>query len=178
MKIEQQTLEPVAGFSKQIGFFLAGMEEVRAQLREAVSDLSNEEVSAKLMPGAHSISQLILHCGEAEWWWIHTVVAERKLDEEEAKREAHWDVLLDDDFAAKNYSAGFCIKEIDRISSKGRELLKDLQDHELGRYFGFEKDDGTRIEKTLRWILHHLIDHEAQHKGQILMIKRLLRERE
>jgi uncharacterized damage-inducible protein DinB len=26
----------------------------------------------------------------------------------------------------------------------------------------------------LRWILHHLIDHEAQHKGQIMLLRRLL----
>lgn len=29
------------------------------------------------------------------------------------------------------------------------------------------------LEQSLRWILHHLIDHEAQHKGQALMLERL-----
>ena len=33
---------------------------------------------------------------------------------------------------------------------------------------------GQESEYNLRWILHHLIDHEAQHKGQILMLKRLM----
>lgn len=33
------------------------------------------------------------------------------------------------------------------------------------------------MEVSLRWVLHHhLADHEAQHKGQILMLKRLLEE--
>ena len=144
-----------------------------------MKDLSDEEISAKLMRGTHSIGQLILHCAEAEWWWIHVVVAEKPLDEEEAKREAHWDVLLDEDFASKKYSAEFCIAEIDRITKRSRNVLTDFQNHDLGRYFGWDKDDGTRIEKSLRWILHHLIDHEAQHKGQILLLKRrLLREEE
>jgi uncharacterized damage-inducible protein DinB len=43
----------------------------------------------------------------------------------------------------------------------------------LDRTFSFERRDTTE-ERSLRWILHHLIDHEAQHKGQILMLKRLL----
>ncbi len=176
MNLEQQTLKPVSGVAEQIGFYLAGLEEVRNQMREAVKDLSNEENSRNLIPGVHSIGQLILHCGEAEWWWIHCVVAEKRLDEEEAKREAHWDVLLDEDFTSKGYSAEFCIAEIGKITARSKGVLESLQDHDLGRYFGWEKDDGTRIEKSLRWILHHLIDHEAQHKGQILMLKRLLRE--
>ena len=177
MRVKQETLKPVEGVAEQIGFYLAGLEEVRGQLREVVEDLTEEEVSAKLSPTNHSIGQLILHCAEAEWWWIHTVVAEKPLDEEQAKREAHWDILLDEDFASKQYSSEFCIAEVDRITAMSKEVLQVFQDHDLGRYFGWDKDDETRIEKSLRWILHHLIDHEAQHKGQILMLKRLLRER-
>ncbi len=175
MKIEKEDLKPIAGFPIQIGYYLSGMEEVRAQLREAAADLTNAEVSAKLMPNTHSIGQLILHCAEAEWWWIQAVAAEKELNQEEARREAYWDVLLDTEFASKNYSAQFCIDELDRVSGSGKKILARMTDDDLERYFGWEKEDGTRFENSLRWILHHLIDHEAQHKGQILMIKRLLR---
>ena len=175
MKIEQQTLTPVSGIAKEIGFYLSGLQEVREQLRETVEDLSNEEISAKVLPNTHSIGQLILHCGEAEWWWIQCVVAGKNLGDE-AKKKAHWDILLDEDFVSKNYSAQYCLETIDDISNLTLETLKNFPNEDLGRYFGWDKNDGTRIEKTLRWILHHLIDHEAQHKGQILMLKRLLKE--
>ena len=95
---------------------------------------------------------------------------------EEAKQKAHWDVLMDENFAEHGYTAEFCVSEIDQISDWSLEVLAKLQDHDLGRLFGYENREGERIEKSLRWILHHLIDHEAQHKGQILMLKRLLRE--
>lgn len=176
MKIEKEVFEPVPDFPKEIGFYLSGMDEVRGQLRKAVADLSDEEISAKVLPSVHSIGQLILHIAEAEWWWIQCIVAERELDEEEAREKAHWDVLLDEDFASKNYSARFCIGEIDKISRWTRESLKKFTGRDLERFFGWDRRDGTRMEKSLRWILHHLIDHEAQHKGQILMLKRLLRE--
>jgi len=178
MSTEKQTLEPFEGFPTQIGFYLSGMEEVREQLRSAVKDLSNEEISAKFAPNSHSIGQLILHNAEAEWWWLKVVAAEKELDEEDAKREAFWDILLDEDFSSKAYSAEFCISAVDRVRVKCFEVLKELKDEDLDRYFGWDKDDGSKIEKSLRWILHHLIDHEAQHKGQILMLKRLLREQE
>lgn len=66
MKIEKVALESASGLSEQIGFYVSGMAEVRGQLREAVKDLSNEEISAKFTPNAHSIGQLILHNAEAE----------------------------------------------------------------------------------------------------------------
>ena len=176
MSIESQSLKPVEGVAEQIGYYISGLREVREQLRDVVADLTVEETSAKLMPSTHSIGQLILHCGEAEWWWIHSVVSERPIDREEAKQKAHWDVLMDENFAEHGYTAEFCVSEIDQISDWSLEVLAKLQDHDLGRLFGYENREGERIEKSLRWILHHLIDHEAQHKGQILMLKRLLRE--
>ena len=176
MNTEQQTLKSNLNFSKEIGFYIAGMEEVREQLDKAVKDLSDEEISAKFAPNTHSIGQLILHNAEAEWWWLKCVVAEKDLDEEEAKREAHWDVLLDEDFAAKNYSAKFCMDEAERVRKLCLAVISDFSDEKLDQFYGWDKDDGTRVEKSLRWVLHHLIDHEAQHKGQIFMIKRLLRE--
>ncbi len=175
MKIEKEIFEPMAGFTREIGFYLSGMAEVREQLSDTVKDLSDAEISAKVLPDVHSIGQLILHNAEAEWFWIECVLAEKELDEEVAKRELFWDVLLDEDFAAKNYSAEFCIKTADKVRGDCLETLKKFGDEDLETYFGFNKKDGRRIEVTLRYVLHHLIDHEAQHKGQILMLKRLLR---
>ncbi|MDQ3063579.1 MAG: DinB family protein, partial [Acidobacteriota bacterium] len=107
-------------------------------------------------------------------WWIHSIVAETELDEE-AKRFAHWDDTTETDFAEKGYSAEDCIGIIDEISRMSREILAKFGDEDLERLFGFDKKD-KRIEVSLRWVLHHLIDHEATHKGQIMMLKRLLRE--
>lgn len=177
MKTEKEIFEPMPNFPKEIGYYLSGMAEVREQLSDAVKDLSDKEISAKFTPNSHSIGQLILHNAEAEWWWIDCVLAEKELDEEVAKREVFWDVLLDEDFAAKNYSAEFCIETADKVRNSCQETLKKFGDKDLEKYFGFNKKDGRRIEVTLRYILHHLIDHEAQHKGQILMLKRLLREK-
>lgn len=176
MKIEKEVFEPMPNFPREIGFYLSGMAEVRAQLNDAVRDLSSEEISAKVLPNMQSIGQLILHNAEAEWFWIDCVLAEKELDEEVAKREVFWDVLLDEDFAAKNYSAEFCIKTANKVRISCQKNLKKFGDEDLETYFGFNKKDGRRIEVTLRYVLHHLIDHEAQHKGQILMLKRLLRE--
>lgn len=174
MKVERDILEPMAGVSKEIGFYLSGMEEIRAQLRKAVSDLTDEELARRITPKAHQIGALILHLGEADSWWIHSIVAEKELDEE-AKRFAHWDDTTETDFAEKNYSVKDCIERIDEITRMSRKILAGFSDEDLERMFGFDQKD-KRIEVSLRWVLHHLLDHEATHKGQIMMLKRLLRQ--
>jgi uncharacterized damage-inducible protein DinB len=173
MSEKKITLAPPEGVDEGIGYYLAGMEEVRSQLRKVVGELSSEQLHSKLRPDTHSIAQLALHCGEAEWWWIQCVVGGRPVDDE-LEGAVFWDVLEEGGDPPKDLTAGECIAEIDRISAKSRDLLSSFQDHDLGRYFERPRRDSSKQEYTLRWILHHLIDHEAQHKGQILMLKRLL----
>jgi len=174
MEIVKRTLQPVSGFSREIGLYLSQWEKVRALLREVVSDLSDEELSRRIVPGAHQIGGLILHLGEAESYWIHSIIDETELDDE-AKKLAHWFDTTETDFAEKGYVARECLDRIDEISRRSHEILRAFNDDDLEKLFGYNRD-GQRIEVSLRWVLCHLIEHESNHKGQISMLKRLLRE--
>ena len=170
--MSHRTLNSVPGFSTDIGFYLSGMEEVREQLREAVEEMSEEQIRRPAIPGAHSIAALVLHIGEAEWWWIQSILTGHKVTDE-IRNAPYWDVLKDPDgFSRKTYSAEFCLAEIKKIRAQTVETLSSFNDSQFDRVFTFERRGETH-DLTPRWILHHLIDHEAQHKGQILMLKRL-----
>ena len=75
----QHLLNPAEGFSPAIGFFVSGMEEVREQLAVAVGSMTNDQLGLRAVPGAHSIAALVLHIGEAEWWWMQCNVFGHKL---------------------------------------------------------------------------------------------------
>jgi uncharacterized damage-inducible protein DinB len=169
-------LKAAPGFSREIGFYLSQWEKTRAELREIVSDLTDAELAARITPEAHQIGALILHLGEAEAWWMLSVVAEKVLDEE-TKKFAHIYDTTETDFAAKGYSATECLERIDEINRRSREILLPLTDEDLGKIFSYELD-GKVVEASLRWIFCQLIDHEATHKGQIAMLKRLLRAKQ
>ncbi len=172
MTVEREILEAADGFTESIGFYLSAMEEVRAQLREVVAGLSVEEMGRLAFDGAHSIGALVLHIGEAEWWWMRCMIAGHELTPQD-RAQAYWDVLLDPEAVArKNYSAQFCLDEIERLRAQTRDILTSLTDTDLERIYTHHNDKRT-LEVSLRWVLHHLIDHEAQHKGQILMLKRM-----
>ncbi|MDQ2921916.1 MAG: DinB family protein [Acidobacteriota bacterium] len=171
--MSRKTLNSIPGLSTEIGFYLGGMEEVREQLREAVEGMSSDHIGRPAISDAHAIGALVLHIGEAEWYWLQCVVSGQKVTDQ-ISCAPYWDVLKDPKaFPEKSYSAEFCLNEIKKIREQTHEILATFKDSDLERIFSTERRGETH-ERSLRWILHHLIDHEAQHKGQILMLKRLM----
>ena len=171
--MRRRVLTPHPGLSTGIGYYLSGMEEVRSQLVAAVKTIPDDLIGKPAFLGAHSIGALVLHIGEAEWFWMQMVVGGHELTEED-KLAPCWDILDDVDGVLRNgYTTDFCLQETDKIRNQTRDLLYGYNDKDLERIIEFERN-GMTTEHNLRWILHHLIDHEAQHKGQILMLKRLM----
>ena len=85
MSVTRKDLRPAPGVTPAIGFYLAGMDEVREQLREAVGGMSDEEIGRHAVPGAHSVGALVLHIGEAEWFWMQCVISGHKLNDERSE---------------------------------------------------------------------------------------------
>jgi uncharacterized damage-inducible protein DinB len=149
------------------------MEEVRGQLKAAVKTIPDDLIGKPAFLGAHSIGGLVLHIGEAEWFWMQMVVSGHKLTDED-REAACWDILDDlERVAQRGYTAEFCLSEIEKIRNQTRDVLFSYNDKDLERIITFDRK-GQTTEYNLRYILHHLIDHEAQHKGQIFMLKRLM----
>jgi uncharacterized damage-inducible protein DinB len=149
------------------------MEEVRGQLSAAVKTVPDDLIGKPAFLGAHSIGGLVLHIGEAEWFWMQMVVSGHELTDED-RTAACWDILDDLERVARSgYTAEFCLSEIEKIRNQTRDVLFSYNDKDLERIITFERK-GQTTEYNLRYILHHLIDHEAQHKGQIFMLKRLM----
>jgi hypothetical protein len=104
---------------------------------------------------------------------MQMVVSGRQLTED-VQKGPYWDVLDDVERVARNgYSVEFCLQEAEKIRNQTRDVLFSYNDKDLERIIIFERHDKP-TEHNLRWILHHLIDHEAQHKGQIMMLKRMM----
>ena len=171
--MRHRVLTPHPGLSTGIGYYLGGMEEVRRQVEVTVKAIPDDLIGKPPFLGAHSIGGLVLHIGEAEWFWMKMVVSGHQLTEED-KNAPYWDILDDVERVTRNgYTVEFCLKEIEKIRNLTRDVLFGYNDKDLERIITFERK-GETTEYSLRWILHRLIDHEAQHKGQILMLKRLM----
>ena len=174
METEKRILEPAAAFSGQLAHYVANLTEARRRLRKTAGDLTAGELSGRAFRGAHQIGNLILHIGEAEASWIHSRIAGTAPSEEE-KTFAHGYDTTERDYSEKGYGAAECLERIDQISRKSRAILAQFTDDDLDRLFAYEADDGRKVEVSLRWVLINQCDHEAVHRGQISMLKRILR---
>ena len=85
MEIQKYGIEPVAGFSPAMGYYIAGFEYARSRTRDMIRDLTPVEIATRTMPEIYSIGAITLHLCECEYYWIQSVVRERELSEEEQK---------------------------------------------------------------------------------------------
>ena len=173
MKIRRDVLEPVDGFSRDLGLCIARLEEVRTQTLELLQDMTQEELAKKISPEFPQIGGLALHLGECQFWWIDAGLANKPIMEEDIKF-AHLHDTTTTDFALKNYSAAHTVDILNRIHLRTLATLANYADSDLDTVFTCdEHPDG--FDGSLRWILHHLVDHESNHRGQMAMIKRIIR---
>ena len=115
--MRRRVLTPHPGLSTGIGYYLGGMEEVRLQVQVVVRTIPDDLIGKPAFLGAHSIGGLVLHIGEAEWFWMQMVVAGHQLTEED-KKAPYWDILDDVERVARNgYTTEFCF-ERDRLDSQ------------------------------------------------------------
>jgi uncharacterized damage-inducible protein DinB len=127
------------------------------------------------VPSFHQIGALALHLAKNECWWIQVVYADRKVTEEERMRFHLDDDTTETDFALRGYRADDCLLILAAAHDLTISTLTGVSDTELETTFPYPRIDPS-FQSSLRWIIHHLIDHEATHKGQIAMMKRLIRE--
>jgi uncharacterized damage-inducible protein DinB len=172
MTIPVDAIAPVDGLSREIGLMVAALEEVRAQTVALIADMSRDQLAKRFVPGAHQIGALALHIGENEFWWIEAIFAQKEITDAD-KQFAHLDNTTEEDFALKGYSAQDCIDFLRRIHHRTTTTLSQADDLALDQVITVGSDP-VRFKGSLRWIIHHLIDHESHHKGQISMLKRLI----
>jgi uncharacterized damage-inducible protein DinB len=159
---------PVEGVHPEIGLLLAMLDDVTKKWTNELGRVSKETIVWQPRPEAHSIGALILHISDVEAFWLHEVGAGQPLT------EAHNLLFLSE--ATQQYAGrwptppkrplSWYMPQHQSIRERTREFVRNLNDPEhVGRY-------GKR-EFTLRWLLHHIISHEAYHDGQAVLLASL-----
>jgi uncharacterized damage-inducible protein DinB len=166
------SIEPMPGFIKETGLFLSSLEKIRSAWREGVCDLTKEELATKILPDVQPIGTIIIHLAEAEYFWIQQIV-EGKEFTDEIRNLLHHDLWFKD-FAADDLDIDYCLNVVDTVHLMTRETLSHFTETELEKTFVRYCED-RETHYSLGWIFLHLLEHEAEHKGQMKMIKRLIR---
>jgi len=169
------TIEPVPGYPPRIGSYLAQMEDVRRRTIRYVEGLTTEQLSWHPKPRVESIGTLLLHIAAVECSWIGEDIMRRTMGEE-------WKIALPIRLGIPQVTGqplAFFLDTLRAVRDQTKADLATLTDDDLSRMVApLDPGPASTPEHrfTIEWILYHILEHEAHHKGQIAVMKRLLPE--
>jgi uncharacterized damage-inducible protein DinB len=161
--------KPLLGYQEPYGLLCAILQDGTNEWRlELDPHLSEDAVVWQPRPGTYSVGAIIMHIIGVEIFWFEQFALDRPADSEEMKlvmaREidvdaGHWPVP-----PRKPISWYFELH--DRIRARTLESIKEWPLPDSSR-------DLHGNPRTMRWVLGHVIQHEAYHGGQAVMLSRL-----
>ena len=172
---ERLLLEPAAA-APGVGLLIAALEDGRRRtLRELESvDDTMLGVRPEALP-LHTIGQLLYHIALIEADWVLSEIQELPESDWPAWVEAEFPIEVRDDAGRLSdvppEPMERALARLARVRSYALVAIGALDDTELHRVRSLPPYDVTPA-----WAIHHLVQHEAEHRAHIALIRDLLAE--
>jgi len=178
----QRILQPAAGFaSTEVGSFLAQMDDQTRRLTADTRGTTPAELAWQPRPGTNTIGMLIAHIAIVEAYWL-SIAAQVPF---ECARVLG--IGEDDDgmpIPAEGLPpAGLASRDLsyfDDLLARARAYDKSISQRwteaDLERRVQRTGRDGNTWTLNVRWVLYHVLEHQAGHYGQILLLRHLHRD--
>ena len=172
------------GRAREAVSFLAQMDDQSRRLLEDLRGTTAAELQWQPKRGMNTIGMLLAHIAIVEVFWLQ-VGMERA---SEAALQAVVKIGGDDDgiplpaggsppAALKGRTLGWYTKLLARARKWATRNMKSWSDTSMDRFVVRTRRDGTKRRVSRRWILYHILEHQAGHYGQILLLRHQYRDR-
>ena len=165
----------------RVALLHAQLEAVRADLKALAGQLEPAALDQAPVPGFFSPAGLLGHIAEVESWWMQVVI-EGQGDAGDPRRLSRgWCAPFAEEeggepVVGKRPLADY-LALLDRVRAHSFEHLVTVGAQDLSRDYPYQSTSGPSYEFSLEWVLQHLVEHEAHHRGQLALMKRLLAPR-
>jgi uncharacterized damage-inducible protein DinB len=167
---------PLPGYEPEIGRWLWALEDTRKHTLDSLDGLSITDLDT-VPPGAdNTIGVLLYHIALIEADWLYVEALDNRPIPPEI--EALFPLAARDKQSQLSSIHGLSLEEhLQRLETVRNALLEEfksmtLEDFRRPRHFPGQYD------VTPEWVLYHLMEHEAGHRGHIQTLRRLLRSAE
>jgi uncharacterized damage-inducible protein DinB len=161
--------KPLPGYDDPYGLLCAILKDGTNEWRwELDPKLSEDAIVWQPYPGTHSIGALVMHIVHVEIYWFETFVLGLPRNDEEMKLTMA-DTIDQDAWTwpePPKQPIKWYFDLHDRVRAR---TLKGIRDWPSG---DSTITRGSR-QATPRWVLGHVIQHEAYHGGQAVLLNRL-----
>jgi uncharacterized damage-inducible protein DinB len=160
------------------------MDEQRKLVLDAVKGMTPADLEWQPAPGMNTIGMILAHIAVAENHMVAIGI------EGHAASDTAREIGLTAEEEGMPLAPGappspalvgkdlvFYEDVLNRARAYTHTVFKKLQDSDLERIIVRLRPDGTRREFDVGWMLYHLLEHEAGHRGQIQVLKHLLHAR-
>ncbi|TPD70579.1 mycothiol transferase [Flavobacterium microcysteis] len=164
----QYIVKPEKGYSQEIGTTVFMLENLKNRITMSIKDLTKEQTDYLLVEDANRIGAMIYHLATTEKFYQVFTFENREFNEEE---KAKWDLALELGDPARKALVGqpieYYLKIWDEVRNETLRLLKTKDD----KWFNAVTKEKS-MNNYFAWF--HVMEHQANHMGQIQMIKNRL----
>ncbi|WP_298516252.1 DUF664 domain-containing protein [uncultured Kordia sp.] len=160
-------MKSVEGYSPKIGLMVYMLEDLKDRITEQVKDLDKSQTDFLYDANANSIGSLIMHLVSTESYYQTMTLEGREWTKDELKK---FGIAGEINEKVKRILKGkpivFYLDLWDEVRKKTLKLLKTKDD----AWFASNIEEGLNYH----YIWYHVMEHSANHMGQIATIKNRL----
>jgi uncharacterized damage-inducible protein DinB len=158
----------------QIELFKWMLEDVRKETLKGVEHLSKEQLFKVPVNSEFPIGAYLMHLCECDISWLEIISG--KEQSEELKKRSYFDKWFDpygesgapeDPLEISEYLETLAITRKNFL-----DYVSSLKDSDLEEKVIMKRKSGD-IEFTKKWIIYHILEHEAHTRGQMFMLIRI-----
>ncbi|NER16561.1 DinB family protein [Spongiivirga citrea] len=163
----QGKLEPIDGYSPQIGLMVYMLEDLKDRITQQVKDLDQSQIDFLYDANANSIGSLIMHLVSTESYYRIATLEGREWTDDELTRLGMAGELNEKvKSIIKGKPIGYYLDLWDEVRKKTLNGLKTKDD----AWFSSNLEEGLNYH----YIWYHVMEHSSNHMGQIATIKNRL----
>lgn len=162
-------VEPISDLSPELSLIGAMLQDGTRKWREELGDVTEEQIVWQPGPNLHSIGAILLHIAEVEGYWIQEVILNRPFTLFELEQAGLEIIQYDVNWPKPpSQPLNWYIEMLDRVRAETLRALASMGDPVRRITL-----PNRKYEVTVRWILQHVLNHEAYHAGQAVLLKLL-----